>query len=94
MGSLVAFFHKHMDIQERKFKATNRMSEAKARARRAMRKEVRRIQRVARRYWWPCDKCGELFKEKELEQITIAEGVNERFCKTCMDMMKLARDDY
>lgn len=80
MGSLVAYFHKHFQFQETKFKTANRM-----------RKEVRRIQRVARRYWFRCDKCKELFKEKELEHVP---EIDERFCKTCMDMMKLARDDY
>lgn len=83
MGSLVAFFHKHYDIQERKFKAANRM-----------RKEVNRIQKVARRHWFKCGKCREIFKEEELKQVAISPEVNEWFCKSCRDMMKLARDDY
>lgn len=80
MSSLVAFFHKHMNFPNNRFKAANRM-----------RKSIRRIQKITRQNWFPCDKCGELLKKEELEHV---EEINEDFCKTCIDMMKLARGDY
>lgn len=81
MGSIVAYFHKAFGINEHKFRANNRM-----------RKEVKRIQKRARqKCWFSCDKCGELFRKEDLEHI---DEVNEDFCASCMNMMKLARDDY
>jgi formylmethanofuran dehydrogenase subunit E len=81
MGSLIAYFHKQF-----------RHDEHKMRSHKHMNKSIRRMQKRARqRNFFPCDKCGELFKKEELEQVP---EINERFCKDCLNLMKLARDDY
>lgn len=79
MPSLVAFFHKHYEIQERKFRATNQMK-----------KNIRRIQTKATNpAWHHCYKCKEYFEEKHLVHDPVSKA---DFCTNCMNAINILRD--
>ena len=79
MSSMIAFFHKHYDIQERKFKATNRM-----------RRNVKRLQqRVSHVDWEQCGKCEEFFDKADLSHDDLSDST---FCTNCMNAINILRD--
>lgn len=84
MGSIISFFHKyhkHFPGGAPKSHAVDTMTAS-----------VKSIQKnTIPKDSKKCDKCGELRKKKELTHI---DEIDEDFCENCVNMMRLARDDY
>lgn len=90
--SMIAFFHKHYEIQERKFRATNAMKRKERSNSLLLRQQsnVRRIQTRAKHIdWIQCDKCEEYFNKEELSHDDLS---NQDFCNNCMNAIKILRD--
>lgn len=81
MSSMIAYFHKHFVERGSKTAAVD-----------SMKSTIKHIQKTSTpKDSKHCDKCGELRKKSELKHI---DEINEDFCPDCVNMMKLARDDY
>lgn len=91
MSSMIAYFHKHFVERGSKTAAVDTMkSTIKHIQQTAIPKDSKHCS-TSDAAMQHCDKCGELRKKKDLQHI---DEINEDFCTDCVNMMKLARDDY